>query len=226
MKQLLRVGGLVPLSTVDYPGALAAVIFCQGCSWRCRYCHNPELLHSTGNTELNWNEIIDFLKRRQGLLDAVVFSGGEPTLQKALEMAIREVQCLGYKIGLHTAGSAPERLSAILPLINWVGLDIKAPKYLHQTITGVPGSGACAWDSVRRIINSGVAYEIRITLHTDLITLQDLNEMLSELKALGVNNIVVQKCRTNLVLDPKLQFTFPNIQIYQPVLDAAGIAVL
>lgn len=226
MKQSLRVGGLVPLSTVDYPGALAAVIFCQGCSWRCRYCHNPELLHSTGNTELNWTEVINFLKRRQGLLDAVVFSGGEPTLQKALEMAIREVQNLGYKIGLHTAGSMPERLNAILPLINWVGLDIKAPKSLHHTITSVAESGDFAWESVQCVIDSGVAYEIRITLHADLITPQVLTAMITELKIIGAKNIVAQKCRTDLILDTTLQFTSPNISSYQSVLDAAGIVVL
>ena len=71
----LRVGGFVPLTTLDYPGRLACVLFCQGCAWRCRYCHNPALLCPRGEQEVPWAEVRAFLRRRQGLLDAVVFSG-------------------------------------------------------------------------------------------------------------------------------------------------------
>ncbi|MCU7809345.1 MAG: anaerobic ribonucleoside-triphosphate reductase activating protein, partial [Candidatus Thiodiazotropha sp. (ex Semelilucina semeliformis)] len=98
----LKVGGLVPMTTVDYPGCLSAVIFCQGCPLRCRYCHNSDLLPREAEATIPWREILDFLKRRQGLLDAVVFSGGEPTQQRALPDAIAEVSAMGFKIGLHT----------------------------------------------------------------------------------------------------------------------------
>ncbi|MBP8264734.1 MAG: anaerobic ribonucleoside-triphosphate reductase activating protein, partial [Pseudomonas sp.] len=104
MTPALRVGGFVPLTTLDYPGRLACVLFCQGCAWRCRYCHNPGLIVPRGKDEKPWPEVLDFLRRRQGLLEAVVFSGGEPTLQAALPAAIAEVRELGFKIGLHTAG--------------------------------------------------------------------------------------------------------------------------
>ena len=85
----LRVGGLTPLSTSDWPGMLAAVVFCQGCPWRCGYCHNPGLIPARGDNEIPWEDVLAFLRRRQGLLDGVVFSGGEPTAQAGLLDAMR-----------------------------------------------------------------------------------------------------------------------------------------
>src|SRR2546425_1022480 len=79
-----KVGGVTPFSATDYPGKLAAVIFIQGCPWRCGYCHNPHLQLRTGASLLRWPQVIDLLQRRVGLIDAVVFSGGEPTTDPAL----------------------------------------------------------------------------------------------------------------------------------------------
>ena len=110
---MLRVGGLTPLSASDYPGKLAAVVFCQGCAWRCHYCHNAHLLGRRGSGEIGWPQVTAFLERRKGLLDAVVFSGGEPTLQAGLGAAMREVKALGYLVGLHTAGIVPRRLEIV-----------------------------------------------------------------------------------------------------------------
>ena len=80
----LRIGGFTPFTTTDYPGQLAAVVFCQGCPWRCAYCHNPHLLPVEGPESHAWPDLLRFLASRRGLLDAVVFSGGEPTLQGGL----------------------------------------------------------------------------------------------------------------------------------------------
>ena len=94
---VLRVGGLVPFTTTDYPGKLAAVVFAQGCPWRCGYCHNPHLLAPRGGAELAWDGVLDWLDRRQGLLDAVVFSGGEATAQAALAGAVHAVRAKGFR---------------------------------------------------------------------------------------------------------------------------------
>ena len=114
----LKVAGLTPMTTVDFPDRLAAVVFCQGCPLRCRYCHNPELLPRKSEQLIPWPEILDFLRQRQGLIDALVFSGGEPTQQRALPQAIAEARALGYEIGLHTAGVYPQRLKQLLPLLD------------------------------------------------------------------------------------------------------------
>jgi len=156
---MLRVGGLTPLSASDYPDRLAAVVFCQGCAWRCTYCHNSHLLPRKGNAEIPWTQVLSFLQRRRGLLDAVVFSGGEPTLQRSLPEAIREVKALGYLIGLHTAGIVPRMLARVLPLVDWVGMDLKAGWQDHAGVTRVAGSGERARRSRELILASGVACE-------------------------------------------------------------------
>jgi len=190
----LRVGGLTPLTTIDFPGELAAVVFCQGCPWRCRYCHNPELLASRGEVQIPWRDIVEFLRRRQGLLDAVVFSGGEPTLQRALPAAVTEVKGLGFKVGLHTAGPYPQRLSALLPRLDWVGLDIKTLPSDYAELTGVRGSGRRAWESAEILIHSRIPHEIRTTLETDLITPSMLGEIGDRLQGLGPTRHRVQPC--------------------------------
>jgi pyruvate formate lyase activating enzyme len=154
---MLRVGGLTPLSASDYPDKLAAVVFCQGCAWRCTYCHNPHLLPMNSSSGISWEKVRLFLERRRGLLDAVVFSGGEPTLQRGLAGAIREVKALGYLVGLHTAGIVPRRLEQVLPLVDWVAMDLKAQFADHESVTRTKGSGGRARESMELIVASGVA---------------------------------------------------------------------
>ena len=203
----LRVGGLAPLSATDYPGALAAVVFCQGCPWRCGYCHNPHLLGRSGAHELAWPTVLEFLERRRGLLDAVVFSGGEPTVQGALPDAIRAARALGFKIGLHTAGMAPRRLAGVLPLADWVGMDIKAPFDDYPRVTGVRGSGRAARESARLILASGVAHEFRTTVHSALLPDAALARLAVALAELGARNYVLQQFRAKGCAAPALADT-------------------
>ena len=191
----LRVGGLTPLTTIDYPGELAAVVFCQGCPWRCSYCQNEHLLPPHGDSELPWTEVLGFLQRRRALLDAVVFSGGEPTLQSALPGAIRAVRELGFKVGLHTAGPYPQRLARVLPLVDWVGLDVKATLDHYPALTGLPGSGEHAWRSLDLLLASGVAHEVRVTVDERHLPLDRLDDLLGRLRAAGVRRIALQTCR-------------------------------
>lgn len=156
---MLRIGGVTPLSASDYPEKLAAVLFCQGCAWRCDYCHNKHLLEKRSPREIPWSDVMAFLRRRRGLLDAVVFSGGEPTVQPSLAEGMREVKSLGYLVGLHTAGIVPRRLRQVLPLVDWVSMDLKAPFHEHQRVTKIAGSGARAQESMELLLASGVPCE-------------------------------------------------------------------
>ncbi len=192
----LRVGGLTPLSTTDWPGMLAAVVFCQGCPWRCGYCHNPDLIPPRGENEIPWKDVLAFLRRRQGLLDGVVFSGGEPTLQAGLADAMRDVRDLGFKIGLHTGGMVADNLAAVLPLVDWVGLDVKAPLADYSRITGAAGSGERAFAGLQQVLASGVAHEIRTTVHPALLGDADLADLARDLAARGVRNYVIQAFRS------------------------------
>ncbi len=204
MEDELRIGGLTPLTSIDYPGELAAVVFCQGCPWRCRYCHNTDLLPTRTDRPIAWDEVREFLQGRRGMLDAVVFSGGEPTLQQALPSALREIRRMGYKNGLHTAGIYPQALKRILPLLDWVGLDIKSTEAAYPNITGVPGSGEKAWESARLLIHSGLRHEIRITVHPRLLSIERQSDIIERLMVLGTERIVLQSCHTGHTLDPGL----------------------
>lgn len=171
----LQIAGLVPLSTVDWPGQLAATLFLQGCPWRCHYCHNRAILDPRTPGAVSWFEVRDLLERRRGLLDAVVFSGGEATMQHALVPALEEVRDLGFHAGLHTGGAFPARIDTIVqaaqgPLVDWVGFDLKAPPEVFEETVGLPATRGAArvWENSRRsflaLARAGVEIELRTTL--------------------------------------------------------------
>ncbi len=201
----LSIGGFTPFTALDFPGQLAAIIFCQGCAWRCGYCHNTHLLDFRVKPVLSWKEIDQFLQRRQGLLDGVVFSGGEPTLQEELLEAVQHVRNLGFKVALHTAGVNSKRFVNVLPYLDWVGFDIKAPFNRYATITGKPNSDKNPLESAKQLLESGIDYEFRTTVHPQLFNENDLLELVTSLAHLKVQHYVLQDCRTTHCLDPSLR---------------------
>lgn len=196
-RENLVVGGLAPFTTIDFPGHLAAVVFCQGCPWRCGYCHNPHLLPTAGPMKRGakpWPDILDWLETRRGLLDGVVFSGGEPLLQRALPAAAAAVRRLGFAVALHTGGAYPERLRQLLPLVDWVGFDVKTAFDDYGRVTGVD-SGAAALASLKHLLSSGVANEIRCTVDAEYLGEVEMGRMARQLHAAGVRRLVLQSCR-------------------------------
>ena len=187
----LRIGGLTHLSTVDYPGLLSAVVFCQGCPWRCAYCHNTHLQSPRASSPWDWGRVLAFLQRRRGLLDAVVFSGGEPTLQGGLADALRIVRQMGYRVGLHTAGVAPKRLEMLIPHCDWIAMDIKAPFDDYALTTARRASGGSAWASLKLILDSGVDHEFRTTVHPGLLVPQALLRLAAGLAERGRSSLCV-----------------------------------
>jgi pyruvate formate lyase activating enzyme len=194
----LEVGGLTPLSTTDWPGKLAAVVFVQGCPWRCAYCHNPELQVRWASDGRAWRRVLEKLERRVGLLDGVVFSGGEPTLDTRLPEAIASVRALGFRVGLHTAGIYPERLSAVLGSVDWVGFDVKTDFADYPALTGTPRSGDAARRALALLLASDAAHELRTTYHPALIGDAKLLALARTLKALGATSWVLQQWRAPL----------------------------
>lgn len=205
----LRIGGVTPLTTIDYPDHLSYVVYCQGCAWQCRYCHNPELIDCKTKTEYQWQDTLKLLKKRQGLLEAVVFSGGEPLLQAGIVGAIEEVKALGFKVGLHTGGCAPKRFKQLLPMIDWVGFDVKGLPVLADEFIQVKGASSSNWESLELLLQAeNVDYECRTTVHWDLIKPQQLTSLAKKLSALKVKSYKVQVARNTTFLDPTLA---PNI---------------
>jgi pyruvate formate lyase activating enzyme len=206
----VRVGGLLPLTTVEWEGHLAAVLFLQGCPWRCRYCHNSSLVSTRTRKTMPWREVWEFLLERQGLLDAVVFSGGEPTAQAGLPAAVRAVKELGYLTALHTNGYNTAALARALDAgaLDYVAMDVKAPFARYDEVTRVAGSGRKAQRSATAIIKSGVAHEFRTTYHSDLLTPDDLRTIAQDLRWRGARAYYLQRYRDDgspdmpLVLSP------------------------
>ncbi len=195
MTDQLLIGGIVSLTTVDYPGYIASVIFLQGCPWRCIYCHNPHLQTMAPTESLPWEDVLRLLNTRKNFVEAVVFSGGEPLVQgNALFSAINDVKNIGYKIGIHTAGAYPDKLAKILPLLDWIGFDIKHEFKDYALITNIEGSGELALESLKMVIASGVQFEVRMTLH-ESIPQESIVKTLKELASMGVKTVALQKCR-------------------------------
>ena len=170
MTDTLQLAGIQPMSSVDWPGKLVATVFAQGCPWACGYCHNHAIIDCLTPGVLPWEEVIALMERRHGLLDGIVFSGGEATRQPALFDAAREIKEMGFHVGLHTAGPYPRALQQLLDagLVDWVGMDVKATTENYPAVVGRPNSGEKAWESLRILLdhaenNSDFEYEIRLT---------------------------------------------------------------
>jgi len=191
----LTIAGLVPYSTCDWPGRLVATVFLQGCPWQCTYCHNPSLIDPRGPAATDWSAVTELLGRRRGLLDGVVFSGGEPTRQIALGAAMAAVRERGFGVGLHTGGAYPSRLRAVLGLVDWVGLDIKATPAQFERITRRPGSATPAYRSLELVLESGVDLQVRTTVDPTVMTEDDVRELSAHLAGLGVREHVLQRVR-------------------------------
>lgn len=200
-----KLGGFVPFSSCDWPDKLACVAFISGCPWRCHYCHNPHLQKRTrGPGETKWDDVLRWLETRRGLLDGVVFCGGEPLAEPRLPDMLAEVKALGFGAALHTGGGYPNRLKECLKQLDWIGFDVKAPFADYPRITRVTGSGEAAAQSLRQVIESGIAFECRTTIHPDLLSDKDLLEIGQTLSQAGVRHYALQKFRPHGCEDPLL----------------------
>ena len=192
----LQIAGLTPMSSVDWPGKFVATVFAQGCPWACPYCHNQAIIDPKIPGVVSWESVEELLGRRRGLLDGVVFSGGEATRQLAVLPAMQRVRELGFEVGLHTAGPYPARLHEILRtgLVDWVGIDIKAmPGPNYEAVAGRPNAGPKAWESLGEVLDSGVSYEVRLTVYRD--GPRDGYEVASCVKDLGATHFALQQAR-------------------------------
>ena len=190
----MKIGGLEKLSLLDYPGLLSAIVFTQGCNFRCRFCYNPMLVWpqqggETLNTKkddasISEHDLFVFLEERRGKLDGVVITGGEPTLHPDLPEFIMKIRELGYRIKLDTNGTNPEMLERLLAddLVDYIAMDIKATPSRYTEVVGVPIAWPKLAQSISMIMSSGLSYEFRSTLAPDLHTRQDVLEMAELLK--------------------------------------------
>lgn len=176
----MKFGGLIKFTLIDFPGRPAAVVFTQGCNFRCRYCHNPELVYPHLFTEpAPEEEIWSFLQRRQGTLEGVVVSGGEPTLFDDLPLFMTKIKQLGYKVKLDTNGTRPDMIAELIEkkLVDYIAMDLKAPLDKYNLITGVDFNPEILTRSMDLIRQSGLEYEFRTTYDKEVLTDADIEEL-------------------------------------------------
>lgn len=195
---------ITPFTLLDYPNKSACILWYSGCNMRCLYCYNPEIVLGKGT--LSFSEVISFLKKRIGLLDAVVFSGGECLIHKNIIEQIREVKALGFLIKIDTNGSNSLVLQQLIAenLIDYVALDFKTVRSKFQEITN--SNLFIEFEkSFETLLNNNVKFEIRTTYHSNLISNDDLKEMsnyLESKKYLG--NYYIQSFKNNVETIGKL----------------------
>jgi len=191
----VRIAGIEKNSFVDYPGRLAAVFFTPGCNWRCFYCHNRSLLGpQSGRTWLDAEAALAWLDERRGWLDAVVITGGEPTLQPDLAEFVRTVRAKGFLVKLDTNGTRPDVLRTLLDegLLDYVAMDVKAPIEKYETFCGVPVDHRAVNESIDLLMASEIQYEFRTTVAPQL-TEDDLRAIAARIR--GARCYVLQQFR-------------------------------
>ena len=167
----MKIQGLQKMTLLDFPGKVACTVFLGGCDMRCPFCHNSELLDGSAPVVMESGELLSFLRKRQGLLDGVAITGGEPTLRPDLPELLAEIRALGFATKLDTNGGHPERLRAIVEagLVDYVAMDIKnSPDRYAQTAGLASLDLAPIRESVDFLRRGTVDYEFRTTVVAQL----------------------------------------------------------
>ncbi|MBQ3047714.1 MAG: anaerobic ribonucleoside-triphosphate reductase activating protein [Clostridia bacterium] len=193
----MQIGGFVKNSFVDYPGLISCCVFVVGCNFNCWYCHNSHLLKDN-NTLIDEKTIFEFLSSHKSFIDAVVVSGGEPTLQKDLKEFLQKIKVLNYKIKLDTNGSDYKVLKDIVEsgLVDYVAMDIKAPLTKYKDIVCQNIDVTNVHMSISYLLNSKIDYEFRTTFSSDL-TVDDIKQIINTIQ--GAKNYSLQKCRVEFL---------------------------
>lgn len=165
----MNISGIVKSSLIDYPGLVSCVLFVPGCNYSCFYCHNRSLVDGS-HVVLSPKYVMDFLQKRTGLLDGVVISGGEPTIQIGLLAFILKLRELGYQIKLDTNGSNPEMIGELirLELCDYFAVDYKAPSSRYSSVCGKGADAGKVLQTLELLLDSSFPFEVRTTVLPEL----------------------------------------------------------
>ena len=180
----MKIVGIQKLTLLDYPGKVACTVFLNGCNFRCPYCHNAELL-GDGDEVMTVAGLLAFLRKRQGILEGVCITGGEPTLHPELPALLRAVRELGYAVKLDTNGYRPEILEAVLSqgLVDYVAMDLKnGPEDYAETVGLAQVELAKIRQSIRLLMDSPVDFELRTTVANPLHSGETITSMANWLR--------------------------------------------
>ncbi|HNZ64975.1 MAG TPA: anaerobic ribonucleoside-triphosphate reductase activating protein [Smithella sp.] len=214
----MKIGGLQRISLIDYPGYICAIIFSQGCNFKCPYCHNPELVdRDMFRTAINENDVIEFLESRKGKLDAVTLCGGEPTMQSDVISFIKKIKKMGFAVKLDTNGSLPQVIKALLDeqLIDYVAMDVKAPLDKYKDIVKTPVNQDSIRESIQFILKAKIPHEFRTTLVQSQLDEDDILQIGKMIN--GASHYVLQNFIPTKTLDKKFtrEKSFPDEKLQQ-----------
>ncbi|MCK9333194.1 MAG: anaerobic ribonucleoside-triphosphate reductase activating protein [Candidatus Cloacimonetes bacterium] len=210
----MKIGGFQKFSLLDYPGEMSAIIFTQGCNFRCPYCHNPELvLPQIYSPIINTEKVLRFLYSRRRKLSAVVVTGGEPTLQEDLIAFLKILKAMRFKVKLDTNGAMPDVLAKVLyaKAADYIAMDIKAPLPLYKKLTRSDVDTNNIMRSMELIRLSGVDYEFRTTVAPEIIFGDDLLEIRKLLKE--GDRYYLQACRYAITLEDLKTHELPKLNL-------------
>ena len=195
----MKIVGIQKLTLLDYPGKVACTVFLDGCNFRCPYCHNAELLDGSIEPVMTTEELLTFLRKRQGILEGVCITGGAPTLHPQLKELISDIRSLGYCVKLDTIGYRPEVLGELLGegLLDYVAMDLKnGPDEYAQTVGLRSADLAKIRESICLLLDSGIEFELRTTVVKQLHSGESLTSManwlLEATRGRGVPRLFVQ----------------------------------
>ncbi len=189
----MKIGGFQKFSLIDYPGKISAVIFVQGCNFRCPYCHNRELvLPEYFSFSVQEEEIIEFLENRKGKIEGVVITGGEPTIFPDLPDLLLKIKRLGYHIKLDTNGSNPQMIKLLIErkLVDYIAMDVKAPLEKYRDVTFSAVDIKKIQESINIIKDSSIQHEFRTTVVNGIHTYSDILKIYNLIK--GSDRYVIQ----------------------------------
>ena len=180
----MKISGFQKLTLLDFPGKVACIIFTQGCNFKCPYCQNSGLIGHENDYLFEEDEIISYLKKRKGVLDGIVISGGEPTVQKDLALFMRRVKELGYLIKLDTNGSNPNLIKKLLDeeLVDYVAMDIKNVIEDYSSVTGIKVNEDNIKKSIKILKKSNIDHEFRTTIIKNIHDIDKINKICSYVK--------------------------------------------
>ena len=176
----MLIGGFQSFTLSDYPGKPAAIIFTQGCNFKCPFCHNQHLLRTPEHHSPSMEEgVLGFMEKYTGMLEGLVVTGGEPTLQPDLMGFVSVIKSLGFAVKLDTNGSAPQCLLELLEnkLIDYIAMDVKAPCNKYDQLCGTAVDIACIRDSMDLIASSGIPHHFRTTYYPALLGEEDIQDV-------------------------------------------------
>ena len=194
----MLIGGLQKFSMIDYPGKTCAIVFTVGCNFKCPYCHNPELQDGKGCNIIDQNDILEFLKKRVGKLDAVTITGGEPTLHSDLLDFLKAIKELGFFIKLDSNGTNPDFLEKILDsgVVDYIAMDIKAPEEKYAEVVGATVDFRKIRKSIDLIMKKAKDYEFRTTTVVSQLSFEDfekIGQMISGAKRYYLQKFIPSK---------------------------------